>query len=141
MRRYGLTTDRVLGRFEIGYEGGTSAAGVPGGRRLEAVRDPDTRDLLLYSYRTIVAARRQVVSDDGLSETIKIAVTPRRYSVATSKVMGKLNRLLVARGYGLTLEEQVVSTAVPGRWGGYGPAWHATGTELLPFSVWARPGR
>jgi hypothetical protein len=130
MKRYGLTTDQVLGRFEIGYEGGTAAAQVPGGRRLEAVKDPGTGDLLLYSYRTIVAARRR--------DTGRIAVTPRRYSVTTSKVMGKLGRLLAARDYITTGEQQPISAAVPGRWGGFGPAWHATGVELVPFTVYAK---
>lgn len=130
MKRYGLTTDHVIGRFEIGHEGGTAAAQVPGGRRLEAVRDPGTGDLLLYSYRTIIAARRR--------DTGRIAITPRRYSVTTSKVMGKLRRLLEARGYVRTGEVQMVWARVPGRWNGFGPAWHPTGAEHLPFALFSR---
>jgi hypothetical protein len=129
MKRYGLTSEAVVDQWQLGRSAGTSAAKVPGGRRVEAIREKAGTSL--YSYRTIVA----VNNADGT-----VAVTPRRYSVTTSKLMGKVQRLLLARGYRPTERTQDVWTAVPGRWGGYGPAWAASSHEALPFVVWERGG-
>lgn len=133
------TADEVLRAFVAGEALRTRAARVPGGRRVSVDREPDG-SLSLYSYRTIVARRLP----DG-----RIAVTPRRYSVTTSKLLGKLTRLVrgdwssastaIAEAYNdpeLTLIE--VTVAVPGRWGGYGLPWHPTGRETLPFVVVGR---
>jgi hypothetical protein len=129
-KHFGFTRNQVIGRWSIGYEAGTASARVPGGRRLEAIRDPGTGDLLLYSYRTVVASLRR----DGA-----FALTTKTYSRSTSALMSEVRRLLTARGFVKTVEVQNVSTAVPGRWGGFGPAWHATGVDLIPFEVWAQP--
>ena len=139
MKRYGYTAAQVIDRWSMGQEAGTSRAPVPGGRRLDAERDPVTGDMLLYSYRTIVAVRRQVIAEDGLSERIVFALTTKRYSVSTSKVMGQIRRMLYARGFSTHGQGlQAVWTAIPGRWGGFGPAWAASSHESVPFQVLAR---
>lgn len=115
------TTAEVVRAFSEGRALRTATAPVPGGCRVTSEPQPDGTTAL-YSYRTIVAIRLP----DG-----RIAVTPRRYSVTTSRLMGR-----VARGTP-TGQTVTVATAVPGRWGGFGPAWHPTGTESLPFIVLA----
>jgi len=110
------------------YPNRTASAPVPGGCRVSV--DQETGRMALRSYRTIVAVR--LITRDA------VAVTPRRYTVTTSKMLGRLTRSLHAQGYRPTDETVEVSAAVPGRWGGFGPAWHATGWEVLPFVVWTR---
>jgi hypothetical protein len=133
MKRYGLTSEAVVGRWLIGAEGGTAADKVPGGRRVWSPgpkHEPNGGNVL-YSYRTIVAVRNR----DG-----SVALTPKRYSTTTSKLMGKVRRLLVARGYEMSrVERQSVHTAVPGQYGGFGPAWAPSSHETLPFVVWRKP--
>lgn len=111
------------------YPNRTPSAPVPGGCRVSM--EQDANGLNLYSYRTIVARRLYAID--------AVAITPRKYSVTTSKMMGRLTRSLAAQGYRPTDETVIVNAAVPGRWGGFGPAWHATGWEALPFVVWTRP--
>lgn len=101
----------------------TVKAPVPGGRRVSASAE------YLWSYNTVVAAR---LGPDT------IAITTRKYSVTTSKLLGKVRSALTQAGYRETDLTQVVDASVPGRWGGFGPAWHATGVEHLPFVVWTR---
>ena len=128
-RKMGLPTGDVVERWIDGHEAGTPAAGVPGGRRVESISNPDT-SVDLFSYRTVVARRLGYGA---------VALTPRRYSVTTSKLMGRVRRALQARGFHPSPGSVVtVEAAVPGRWGGYGPAWHPTGREALPFEVWLR---
>lgn len=82
-----------------------------------------------YSYCTEVGARLRGGS---------FAVTTKKYSVSTSNHVRKLEDALRASGYSpedLTVD---IETKVPGRWGGYGPAWHPTGYETYPFTVWSK---
>lgn len=132
-------TAGTIARFRIGHVGRTRAEKVPGGRRLTSAlavggqAQGRTHDLI--SYRTEVATRFV----DPITGLVGFALTPRKYSPTTSKVMSQLRRMLTAAGFEPTGETMSVQTTVPGRWGGYGPAWHATGFEVLPFEVWRRP--
>jgi hypothetical protein len=130
-KRYGLSSEQVIGRWMLRQESGTAAAGVPGGRRVSSTgpRIETNGGSALYSYATVVA----VANRDG-----SVALTPARYSVTTSKLMGKVRRLLTARGYEPTTETQAVWAKHPGRWGGFGPAWAPTAGADLPFEVWRR---
>ena len=85
-------------------------------------------DGTLYSYRTAVAIRRP----DGT-----FAVTQAKYSQTTSCLVGKLTRALYRAGYREVPPLTTIHAAVPGRWGGFGPAWHATGWEDVPAVIWA----
>ena len=71
---------------------------------------------------------------------MRIALTRRRYSVTTSKLMGHLRGALHTAGYALdtTADPVTIRAAVPGRWGGYGPAWHATGWTIEQCDVYTR---
>jgi len=111
------------------YPNRTASAPVPGGCRVHVMADSE--GLALRSYLTTVAVR--IAGRDA------VALTPRRYSVTTSKLMSQLRGELARQGYRETAETVTVNARVPGRWGGYGPAWHATGWEALPFAVWTRP--
>lgn len=104
----------------------TPLTDVPGGCRVSV--EDTVRGLELSSYRTVVAIR--------LRGRDAVAVTTRRYSVTTSKLVGRIVRDLISRGYQCAPEVLTIATMVPGRWGGYGPAWHATGTDSTPFTVW-----
>lgn len=118
--------DDVLSAFLRGEPARSRATHVPGGRRQRvAVSHGEEGAHDLWSYNTIVA-RRHKGGD--------ISVTPRRYSVTTSKMMGRLQRMMEGEGYSPSGESRTVrGVNVPGRWGGWGPAWHATGFEDLPF--------
>ena len=126
------TAPEVVGAFVDAalYPNRTATAPVPGGCRVSV--NHETGRMALRSYRTIVAVR--LITRDA------VAVTPQRYTVTTSKMLGRLTRSLHAQGYRPTSETLIVDAAVPGRWGGFGPAWHATGHEALPFVVWTRDG-
>lgn len=128
MKRYGHPSAAVVRAFVDGREAGTSRAPVPGGRRVEAARNVGGR-LDLFSYATVVAVRG---SDDT------VALTPRKYSPSTSKLMSKVRATLLDAGYGPTLDTALVSAKVPGRWGGFGPAWAPSSHEDLLFQVWRR---
>ena len=99
----------------------TATAQVPGGCRVSIEGDT------LYSYRTAQAVR--------LDEH-RIAVTLKRYSVTTSKLIRHLEGALFRAGYRPTVAADTIHAAVPGRWGGFGPAWHATGWENVPAVVY-----
>jgi hypothetical protein len=146
------TTDEVLAAFIDGREMRTGRASVPGGNRLSAETDYNRPGLFLFSYRTEIALRLE----DGC-----IAVTPKKYSRTTAKQLYALIGELQYHGYDVArywdimremaansrrknprevdLGETVsVRANVPGRWGGYGPAWHPTGYDFLPFMVFRR---
>ena len=108
------------------YPNRTRTAQVPGGCRVSV--EDTVRGLELSSYRTVVAIR--------LRGRDAVAVTTRRYSVTTSKLIGRIVRDLISRGYQCAPEVLTIATAVPGRWNGFGPAWHATGMDSTPFSIW-----
>lgn len=130
MRNVGTASEVVEAFLDASlYPNRTPSAPVPGGCRVSVEREAGR--LWLRSYRTTVAVR--------LATRDAVAVTPRRYSVTTSKLMGRLVRGLAAQGYQPSGEVIEVAANVPGRWGGFGPAWHATGVESLPFVVWALP--
>ena len=113
------------------YPNRTASAPVPGGCRVSVEWQTFEPGMAaLRSYRTIVAVR--------LAGRDAVAITPRKYSPTTSKMVGALRRSLAAQGYRQTEETVTVNAAVPGRWGGFGPAWHATGWEALPFAIWTR---
>lgn len=131
MQRYGLSIDSVIVRFIHGHDGGTAAADVPGGRRVESKRTVfDNRTHDLYSYRTVQAVRL----NDG-----RIAVTTKKYSRTTTKMVNRLLTRLAIAGYEITGTTIDVQAAVPGRWNGFGLAWHPTGYETLPFVVYHKP--
>lgn len=133
MKRYGYPATDVVRAFVDGREAGTVRAPVPGGRRVDAAHTYGPGGALhLYSYATIVAARRPRPHDG----VVEIAVTTRRYSVTTSKLMGRLRVALAAAGYEPTSDTALVSAKVPGRWGGFGPAWAPSSHEDLMFQVW-----
>ena len=136
MKRTGNSA-QVIAAFEKGEALRTPKAPVPGGSRVEAtydeVQDPDFGPLrrgVLFSYRTEVAYRPP--------ERDRILVTTKRYSVTTSKLLGHLRRHLARRGWVETQETQEARAAVPGRWGGFGPAWASSPVQTLPFQVWVR---
>lgn len=100
----------------------TASAPVPGGCRV-SIEGPN-----LYSYRTVQAVR---LSGE------RVAVWPGSgLTVTTSKLLSHLRGALYHAGYRPTAERYDVTWTVPGRWGGFGPAWHATGYEVTPFEVW-----
>ncbi len=104
----------------------TCVAAVPGGRRVRIETLPDgTR--ALYSYRTIVAIR-----EPGGA----YALTPRRYGPSTDKLLGRVRTAIERQAFTVDGGTMPVTVAVPGRWGGFGPAWHPTGTETLPFILY-----
>lgn len=115
------TTDEVLQAFLTGHDMRTARAPVPGGARVTSeVFEGDITKL--YSYRTLVA----VNMGDG-----KVAVTTSNYSVTTSRLVNALKRRLQPSVVG----NKDYATAVPGRWGGFGPAWHPTGVEDVNFDI------
>ena len=122
MRHVG-TTDEVVHAFVDGEAMRTRAARVPGGCRVDATGDT------LYSYRTQIAYRAGDV----------FLVSPRKYSPTTSQHQNALRWALRHAGFEPTDKVVTCAANVPGRWGGFGPAWHATGVENLPFVVWERP--
>jgi len=115
------TTEDVLRAFLAGQDMRTTKAQVPGGARVtsEVFEGGITK---LYSYRTVVAVN---MGDN------KVAVTTHKYSVTTSKLVNALKRSLQPSVIGTT----PFDTAVPGRWGGFGPAWHPTGVEVVHFDI------
>lgn len=137
-RTYGYTASQVVDRFLAGKPGGTAAAPVPGGRRVESMPEPHRPGTALYSYRTIVAVREEQ------GDQVIYALTPRKYGPSTSKLMGRVRAALYSAGYYPQVEQdgspitQGVYTAVPGRWGGFGPAWAPHPFETLPFQVWKK---
>ena len=128
MKRTGNSA-QVIEAFEKGEALRTPKAPVPGGSRVAATfSEPGSRQGVLYSYRTEVAYR----NDD------RILVTTKRYSVTTSKMLGHLRGYLVRKGWFVTDEVEFAQAFVPGRWGGFGPAWATSPIETLPFKVWKR---
>lgn len=118
------TTYDVVETFATGegHVTRTASAPVPGGCRV-SIEGPS-----LYSYRTIQARRLSAE---------RVAVWPGSgLTVTTSKMLGHLRGALMSAGYVPTGTFEPVTWAVPGRWGGFGPAWHATGYETTPFEVW-----
>ena len=128
MTKHVGTTDEVIDAFLAGEALRTGLAPVPGGCRSYADEAGN-----LFSYRTIVAVRKP--AERGFA--MYFALTPRKYTVTTSKLVGQVARRLRRAGYHATEQHVTVSTAVPGRWGGFGPAWHSTGYESLPFVIWS----
>ena len=124
------TASEVIDAFLSGEPLRTARAAVPGSCRVNAQATGE-----LYSYRTVVATRIEAAGGKAL----RFAITTRKYSVTTSKLLGQLERALWASGYRPTAELTTIHAAVLGRWGGYGPAWHATGWEDVPAVVWADP--
>lgn len=123
-RRTGTNED-VMESFLEGKPAKSRAAHVPGGRRMRSEGTIEEAGATnLFSYQTVIARRHK----EG-----DISVTPRRYSTTTSKAQGKLQRRMIERGYEPSGESRKVRAKVPGRWGGFGPAWHETGWEDLPF--------
>ena len=110
------------------YPNRTRSAQVPGGCRVSV--EETVRGLELSNYRTVVAV--------CLHGRDAVAITTRKYSPTTSKLVGRIARELAARGYAPQPETLTVATVVPGRWGGFGPAWHSTGWDSTPFVVWTR---
>lgn len=129
-QRMGLPATEVIDRFVAGEVGGTKSTAVPGGRRLTSVQA--VAGLTLRSYATEVAVRGTINGE------VIVAVTPKRYSVSTSKALGRLRRALAAAGWRETSDVTPVMAKVPGRWGGYGPAWAPSSHEMVPFTVWRR---
>jgi hypothetical protein len=124
-KRMVYTADEVVDRFvATGETCYTARAGVPSGRRVWA--DPDGQ---LRSYRTCIAER---LPDGG------IAVGLQRYSVSTSNLQSYLRSSLLRHGYWPSTEDTTIHAAVPGRWGGFGPAWHATGWDEVPARIYRR---
>lgn len=119
------TTQEVVDAFIRGENARTPSAPVPGGHRVTSEAGE------LRSYRTVVAVRQDV---DGI---VRFGVTTKKYSVTTSKLLGRVVRSINGAGFGhpVTGETVLVEASVPGRWGGFGPAWHPTGVETVPFVV------
>ena len=115
------TTDEVLSAFVRGEAKRTAKAPVPGAYRVVSV-DVGAGVTHLFSYNTLVAANL----GDG-----RFAVTPKKYSVTTSRLVNQLRRMLPP----VSGETVQARAAVPGRWGGFGPAWHPTGYDILDFLV------
>jgi hypothetical protein len=84
----------------------------------------------LNSYCTQIAGR--------VDENI-IIVTTKKYSVSTSSHTNKLKRTLSARGFVPTERFVPVEVKVPGRWGGFGPAWAPSEYEEVQFEIWRVP--
>lgn len=100
----------------------TATAPVPGGHRV------NSGGVVLFSYRTAVAWRRE----DGIVE-----ITTRKYSVTTSRMLRGLEGALRTAGYRpVAVVVGMYVVAVPGRWGGFGPAWHPTGYETPAVTEW-----
>ena len=121
------TASEVIDAFLDGRPLRTGAASVPGGCRVSATALGE-----LYSYRTVVALRLE--AKDG--QAMRFAVTTKKYSVTTSKLLGHVQSALYRAGYREVPPLTTIHAAVPGRWGGFGPAWHATGWENVPAVVW-----
>lgn len=116
------TSDQVIEAFIAGRHLRTAAASVPGGCRVTS------GGVVLFSYRTAVAWRRE----DGVVE-----ITTRKYSVTTSRMLRALESTLRGAGYRpVAVVAGTNAAAVPGRWGGFGPAWHATGYETPAVTEW-----
>lgn len=132
-RTVGAATEVVenftTGHLVAGYAGHvtrTPSAPVPGGCRVSLDTQLDGT-VALYSYRTIVAIR----TPDGA-----FAITPASYGPSTGKLLGRVRRAILARSFKVDGGTIPVTVAVPGRWGGFGPAWHPTGRETLPFVLY-----
>lgn len=124
------TADEVIEAFVEGRVMRTPIAPVPGGCRLS------TDGTKLYSYRTEIAER------DGTYPGPTVYFGLAKYGPTTSKWQNRLIREMQARGYQPMAEgERTLHAAVPGRWGGFGPAWHPTGWEEVPTVTWRRPTR
>ena len=125
MRNVG-TASEVLASFARYNDGGptrTASAQVPGGCRLSFDRDACSI-VRLRSYRTTIAERRP----DGT-----YLVGMRKYSITTSGHQSALTSALYGAGMAPAgLAADTIQAAVPGRWGGYGIPWHATGWETVP---------
>lgn len=131
MKTMGLTTGEVVDRFIAGQVGGTRSAAVPGGRRLTS-RLSGFGTIELVSYATVVAVRSMPGRADSL------AVTSRKYSPTTTRMLNRLLAALGRAGFQPTEQAVPIAAKVPGRWGGWGPAWAPSDYETLPFTVWAR---
>ena len=140
MTRHVGTTDEVVTAFVNDRTLRTVSAQVPGGYRvrsedgdLSAMPNGVTRRL--YSYRTAIAERRKGGT---------FAVGLREYTAATSQLQSNLRGTLSRAGYRPTrvgdaaLIITTIHAAVPGRYGGFGIPWHATGWEDVPAEVWTR---
>jgi len=82
-----------------------------------------------YSYNTEIGVRLRGGS---------FAVTTHKYSVSTTNHTRRLEDALRSAGYVPDDMLIDIETKVPGRWGGFGPAWHPTGYETYPFIVWSK---
>lgn len=122
MARTTGTAREVVQAFMQGESLRTRAAHVPGGRRVTALAGK------LYSYNTLVAARVEA----------QAAVTTRRYSVTTAKLLSRVRSALRQQGYEETVVTVQVEVNNPGRWGGFGPAW-GPDYSTVPFVLWTRP--
>lgn len=128
------TKVEVLQSFTRWNDGGitrTASAPVPGGCRLSIERDGNGV-VSLYSYNTAIAERHP----DGT-----YLVGTRRWTVTTGRVLSDLARALRAAGMapirpGAELTIPTIRARVPGRHGGYGIPWHATGWENVPAVVY-----
>jgi hypothetical protein len=124
------STDQVLSAFLAGESPRqTAAAPVPGGRRLQW-RELGGGARELVSYRSVIAEAR-----NG-----HVYVVTRTFSHSSVNVLHRLLRLLALEGYVPKESATVIRSAVPGRWGGYGPAWHATGYEDIPTILYTKGG-
>lgn len=147
MRTIG-TASEVVDAFVEGRELRTALDQVPGGRRVRSEKIEGR--MVLLSYRTEVAFRSSpstiranieaqrigVIGARGPAEYVD--VTTRKYSTTTSRLLGRLRQALMAAGYRPTGNYAQHETEVPGRWGGFGPAWAPSNRQVTEFEEWSR---
>lgn len=125
------TADAVVAAFVAGdaFPARTPTVNA-GGARSRVSQDAGR----LYSYRTAVAHRDR--TDAGTA----FRLTAARYSVTTDRLMRTLAGTLRRAGYAPAgpAPEGFVA-AVPGRWGGAGPAWASDPYPTVPAVLGLRP--
>lgn len=131
-RHHTGTQNDVLSAFLRGEHAQSRATHVPGGRRQQSVASTDEEGATdLLSYRTVVARRHK----EG-----DISITSRRYSVTTSKMMGRLQGMMTRAGYEPSGETRTVRAQNMGRWGGAGLPWSSSLFDDIPFVHHRRRG-
>lgn len=138
MTRTVADTDAVVRAFVAGDTLPSRTATVnAGGARSRVSQDAGR----LYSYRTAVAHRDPTPTDVETARTRPIRptfrVTTSRYSVTTDRLMRDLAAALRSAGYAPAgPAETGIVAAVPGRWGGAGPAWASDPYPTVPCVLW-----